>query len=165
MNLIQLNQIQLDKLIKSDEKPQNCQCLEGAIPPEYVLVRSIEYCDKSMDKIWALPYFVQKSSQIIGCCGFKGEPSSNRVEIGYNVAPNAQGLGVATAAVKMLSQIAFDSGVINTVVALISSSNVASLNVARKNGFSYKEMVIDEDGEQLESWELHHLFIHLESNA
>ncbi|MDX1301754.1 GNAT family N-acetyltransferase [Photobacterium sp.] len=165
MNLIQLNPIQLDKLIKLDEKPQNFLCLEGAIPPGHVLVRSIKYCDKAMDKIWALPYFIQKSSQIIGCCGFKGEPNSNRVEIGYNVALNAQGLGGATAAVKILSQIAFDSGVINTVVALISSSNVASLNVVRKNGFLYKEMVIDEDGEQLESWELHRLFKHLESNA
>ncbi|HGF7189617.1 TPA: GNAT family N-acetyltransferase, partial [Vibrio cholerae] len=77
-----------------------------------------------------------------------------RVEIGYNVAFGVQGKGIATFAVNKLCQIAFESGLVKVVFALISSENSASLNVVRKNGFIYKNIAVDSDGESLECWEL-----------
>ena len=154
MNLIQLNDIQLKMLIQSGDTPKDLTFIERSIPPIHVLVRSMELRHNLVDVIWAFPYFIQKHTQIIGACGFKGAPKNSRVEIGYNVAPDARGLGVATSAVKQLSQIAFNSALVDTVFALITSDNKASLNVVQKNGFSFKEFVIDSDGEQLEYWEL-----------
>ncbi|NQZ91500.1 MAG: GNAT family N-acetyltransferase [Moritella sp.] len=154
MKLIQLNDIQLKMLIQSGDTPTDLTFIEHSIPPIHVLVRSMDLRYNRVDVIWALPYFIQKHTQIIGACGFKEAPKNSRVEIGYNVAPDARGLGVATSAIKQLSQIAFASAVVDTVFALIASDNKASLNVVQKNGFSFKEFVIDSDGEQLEYWEL-----------
>ncbi|MFT7684429.1 MAG: ribosomal-protein-alanine N-acetyltransferase [Moritella dasanensis] len=154
MNLIQLNEIQLKTLIQSGDKPKGITFIEHSIPPVHVLVRSMDLRHNLVDAIWAFPYFIQKNDKIIGACGFKDEPKNRRIEIGYNVAPDAGGLGFATSAVKQLSQIAFGSTFVNTIFALIASDNKASLNVVHKNGFSYKELVVDSDGEQLECWEL-----------
>ncbi|MFT5674320.1 MAG: ribosomal-protein-alanine N-acetyltransferase [Paraglaciecola sp.] len=164
MNLIQLNETQLEKFIKSGVQPYNLKFNEGAIPPIHVLRRSMDLFHYSVDPVWSLPYFIQKETQIIGCCGFKGSPCKNRIEIGYNVSPDAQGLGIATSAVKQLSQIAFNSDLVSILVALISSDNKASLNVVHKNGFSYKKLVVDDDGEQLECWELNHDFSDFDVN-
>ncbi|PKH07224.1 GNAT family N-acetyltransferase [Moritella sp. Urea-trap-13] len=154
MNLIQLDDIQLKMLIQSGDRPKNLTFIEHSIPPIHVLVRSMDLRHNLVDVIWAFPYFIQKNDKIMGCCGFKESPKNSRIEIGYNVAPDARGLGIATAAIKQLSQIAFGSTLVNTVYALIASDNKASLNVVHKNGFSYKELVVDSDGEQLECWEL-----------
>lgn len=154
MNLIQLNQIQLEMLIQSGDRPKDLTFIEHSIPPIHVLVRAMNLHYNLVDVIWAFPYFIQKNTQIIGACGFKEAPKNRRIEIGYNVAPDARGLGVATAAIKQLSQIAFDSTLVNTVFAIIASDNKASLNVVQKNGFSFKEFIVDSDGEQLECWEL-----------
>ena len=154
MKLIQLNDIQLKMLIQSGDTPKDLTFIERSIPPIHVLVRAMDLRHNLVDIIWALPYFIQTNTQIIGACGFKDAPKNSRIEIGYNVAPDAQGLGVATSAVKQLSQIAFGSALIDTVFALIASDNKASLNVVQKNGFSFKEFIVDSDGEQLEYWEL-----------
>lgn len=158
MNLIQLNDTQLKMLIQSGDKPKNLTFIEHSIPPIHVLVRSMDLRHNLVDVIWAFPYFIQKNTQIIGACGFKDAPKNSRIEIGYNVAPDARGLGIATAAVKQLSQIAFGSTLVNTVFALVASDNKASLNVVHKNGFSYKELVVDSADEQLECWELNKAF-------
>ncbi|WED27656.1 GNAT family N-acetyltransferase [Vibrio sp. DW001] len=154
MKLIQLNRFQIESLSQHATNSRDVIFVEGSVPPIHVLNRSLYLCHNAAEELWALPYFMQKASHIIGCCGFKGVPKNTRIEIGYNVAPDARGLGAATFAVQQLSQIAFDSGLVKTVVALISSDNKASLSVVRKNGFSYKELIIDEEGEELELWQL-----------
>lgn len=154
MNLKQLNKSQLEALIKSGEEPHDMTFLEGSIPPSHVLTRSLELLNNAVDDIWAQPYFIEREGQVIGCCGFKSAPSHGRVEIGYHVIPQAQRLGAATFAVKQLCHIAFASGFVETVFATIAADNSASLHVVQKNGFSYKELITDEDGDQLEYWEL-----------
>lgn len=154
MKLKQLNKSQLEALIQSGEAPSNMTFLEGSIPPGHVLARSLELVNNAVNGIWAQPYFIEREGQVIGCCGFKSAPSHGRVEIGYHVVPKAQGLGAATFAVKQLCHIAFAAGLVETVFATIAADNAASLHVVQKNGFSYKEPIIDEDGDQLEYWEL-----------
>lgn len=153
MSLKQLNKSQLEALIQSGEASNNMTFLEGSIPPSHVLNRSLELVNNTVDDIWAQPYFIERESQVIGCCGFKSAPSHGRVEIGYHVIQQAQGLGAATFAVKQLCHIAFASGLVETVFATIAADNAASLYVVQKNGFSYKELIIVEGGEQLQCWE------------
>ncbi len=57
------------------------------------------------------------------------------VELGYAVAPGARGRGVATEALRQLTQWAFDQGMLR-VVALISTDNPASSRVAEKAGYT-----------------------------
>lgn len=154
MNLIQLNCTELEKLINYDTQFNNHQFISGAIPSMHVLKRSIDLFHQSVDSVWSFPYFIQQDNQIIGCCGFKQPPCNELIEIGYHIAPDARGHGVATLAIEKITQIAFSSGKVKTVIALISSQNKASLNVVLKNGFSYKKSVIDDDDEALECWEL-----------
>ena len=154
MKLKQLNKNQLEALIQSGEAPSDMTFLEGSMPPSHVLTRSLELAYNAVDGIWAQPYFIERDAQVIGCCGFKSAPSHGRVEIGYHVISQAQGLGAATFAVKQLCHIAFASGLVDTVFASIAADNAASLYVVQKNGFSYRELIIDEDGDQIECWEL-----------
>ena len=95
-----------------------------------------------------------QNNQIVGCCGFKSEPVLNSVEIGYNVAPDARGQGFATLAIEKLCQVAINSNSVKTVKALIASHNIASLNVVIKNQFTFTEMVIDHENEELQCWTL-----------
>ncbi len=43
---------------------------------------------------------------------------------------------------------------VENVVALISSINVASLNVVKANNFVFTGIVVDDDNEELEKWVL-----------
>ncbi|MBF4390515.1 GNAT family N-acetyltransferase [Vibrio anguillarum] len=147
MELIQLNESELKML--RDGQSELKYMIDG-IPPNHVLERSLNH----YREVWSLPYFIKSNDQLIGSCGFKNPPFNCRVEIGYNVAFGAQGKGIATFAVNKLCQIAFESGLVKVVFALISSKNSASLNVVRKNGFIYKNIAVDSDGESLECWEL-----------
>ncbi|MCW0506582.1 GNAT family N-acetyltransferase [Aeromonas piscicola] len=151
MELIQLNENELKML--RDGQSELKYMIDG-IPPNHVLDRSLNHYRDSICEVWSLPYFIKSNDQLIGSCGFKNPPIECRVEIGYNVAFGVQGKGIATFAVNKLCQIAFESGLVKFVFALISSENSASLIVVRKNGFIYKNIVMDSDGESLECWEL-----------
>ncbi len=93
-------------------------------------------------------------NNVVGFCGFKDEPQYGEVEIGYNVSPYKQGRGFAKLAVNQLCQLAFNVDSIESVVALISSANLASLNVVRANNFVFIGFVVDSDNEKLEKWVL-----------
>ncbi|EOV0854451.1 GNAT family N-acetyltransferase [Vibrio parahaemolyticus] len=151
MELIQLNENEL-KMLRDGQS--DLKYMIDGVPPNHVLERSLSHYGDSICEVWSLPYFMRANDQLIGSCGFKNPPRDGRVEIGYNVSSSHQGKGIATLAVNKLCQIAFESDLVKVVFALISSENSASLNVVRKNGFIYKNMVVDSDGESLECWEL-----------
>lgn len=151
MKLVQLSPIQFEQILVGEPTFSH---MDDAIPPKHVLIRAWEQYQNAVDVMWALPYFIEVEGEVVGSCGFKYAPKDDGVEIGYNVAPRAQGMGIATSAVKALNKIAFHSGIINHTKALISKDNMASLNVIKKNGFAYKGIVVDSDGEQLEYWKL-----------
>ncbi|MCZ6404853.1 GNAT family protein, partial [Vibrio parahaemolyticus] len=65
-----------------------------------------------------------------------------------------QGRGLAKSAVNQLCDLAFGTGVVENVVALISSINVASINVVKANNFVVTGIVVDDDNEELEKWVL-----------
>jgi len=154
MYLKHLDEKGIEKLKDGVNTFDSLSVSEGAIPPLHVLKRSSELIAEGVSSIWASPYLMVKNNQIIGCCGFKSEPVLNVVEIGYNVAPEAQGMGYATLAIEQLCQVAINSNSVKIVQALIAGHNIASLNVVIKNQFIFTGMVTDNDNEMLECWTL-----------
>ncbi|MDD1783603.1 GNAT family N-acetyltransferase [Enterovibrio sp. ZSDZ35] len=154
MELKQLNTDQLHQLISSASIGVEVDFCVGSIPPEHVLYRSVQHAQSGKDEIWSLPYMMLLHNHVVGFCGFKNEPNAGEVEIGYNVAEQQQGLGLAKSAVNKLCKVAFNSGLVENVVALISSTNVASLNVVKANNFVFAGGVVDDDNEELEKWVL-----------
>ncbi|CCO48417.1 Acetyltransferase gnat family [Vibrio nigripulchritudo SOn1] len=151
MELQQLNKKQLHQLVVGGMNAELEFC-DGSIPPSHVLNRSFQYAQSIMAEMWSLPYAMLYQDKVVGFCGFKNEPKTGEVEIGYNVAPQQQGRGLAKAAVKKLCDLAFTSDSVDNVVALISSTNIASLNVVKANKFVFEGFVIDDDNEELEKW-------------
>ena len=70
----------------------------------------------------------------IGGIGFKGQPVSGGVEIGYGLAPSARGHGYAAEAVVALLALAADHG-LSKVIATTTLDNVASQRTLIRAGF------------------------------
>ena len=153
MQLKQLNKIDIEQFKRGSFSFDGLSAFNDSIPPIHVLERSLKLLEQGIHPIWALPYLIIHDQKIVGCCGFKSKPLLNAVEVGYNVASETRGQGLATLALRELCQVAFSNSV-NSVKALISSQNMASRNVVMKNKFSFIEIVIDDEGEELEYWEL-----------
>jgi len=89
------------------------------------------------------PWQIVESSTglLIGGVGFKGAPDSadDPVEIGYGLAPPAQGHGYATEAVTALVDHAFARGV-RQVIAETDVDNAPSAAVLRRVGFGRTEL-------------------------
>lgn len=80
------------------------------------------------------------------------------VELGYAVVPDARSRGVATQALRLLTQWAFDQGM-QRVTALISTDNPASSRVAEKVGYTFEGVLrsmhhIDGHRGDLQSWSI-----------
>ncbi|NVC96086.1 GNAT family N-acetyltransferase [Vibrio natriegens] len=153
MELQQINNEQFHQLISGTSGIEIKFC-NGSVPPKHVLNRSVQHAQNAMADIWSLPYMMLFQDHVVGFCGFKDAPKAGEVEIGYNVAPQQQGRGLAKSAVNQLCNLAFGSGAVEKVVALISSTNLASLNVVNANNFVFTGMVVDDDNEELEKWVL-----------
>ena len=79
----------------------------------------------------------------IGGAGFKGPPDDDGcVEVGYGLAPSAQGKGYASEAVRALCERALASGA-TAVIAETHAGNVASERVLERCGFVVTERTDD----------------------
>lgn len=73
---------------------------------------------------------------VVGTCGFVAPPSEDGVvEIAYGVAPEHQGKGYATAAAQLMTDYAFATGEVRTVMAHTLPEANASTRVLTKCGF------------------------------
>ncbi len=77
----------------------------------------------------------RETGQVVGGIGFKGQPVDGDVEIGYGLAPGAQGRGLATEAVRAVTEFAFASEQVQRVLADTSQGNRASHEVLLRAGF------------------------------
>jgi RimJ/RimL family protein N-acetyltransferase len=87
---------------------------------------------------WSFWYLgtVEKPSQLVGICGFKGRPDeSGSVEIGYSILNRFQRRGFATEAVVRLVGWAFSHHNINEVSAETLPHLTQSIRVLEKCGF------------------------------
>lgn len=125
----------------------------GCLPPAFVASRSLALADLGHALPWATTFLVvsDEDARIVGGCGFKTAPQAGRVEIGYGIAPAAQGQGAATAAVGLLLQRAFEAGAAQ-VMAEVAPDNLASTRVVQKWGFERVGARTDHDNEHVIQW-------------
>ncbi len=81
----------------------------------------------------------RENKQLIGYCGLllcsiEGE---KQVEIGYRLAPNYWGRGLATEAAKAVRDYAFKKFNLDCLICLIQPKNIASIKVAEKIGMKF----------------------------
>jgi ribosomal-protein-alanine N-acetyltransferase len=90
----------------------------------------------------------RENEAAVGTCGFVAPPSVDGVvEIAYGVAPEHQGKGYATEAAQALTDYAFASGEVRTVMAHTLPEPNASTRVLSKCGFRrVGEVMHPEDG-------------------
>ncbi|WP_168209699.1 GNAT family N-acetyltransferase [Chromobacterium paludis] len=130
----------------------NGRCLEGALPPPEVARRAWRLLSEGREERWCLPYAMRDADGVIvGACGFKGEPCLGLVEIGYAVAPERRGAGIATVAVRLLLERALAGGA-RQVLAQINPDNAPSSRLAARLGFMRGEVLVDDEGEPLAQW-------------
>jgi RimJ/RimL family protein N-acetyltransferase/nitrite reductase/ring-hydroxylating ferredoxin subunit len=88
------------------------------------------------------------SDRYIGSVGLHVGPNSRRHAIGYMVASEARGRGVATRAVRLITRWAFESLAIERLALWTLPGNVASQAVAEKAGFRYEGLVRNWDSDR-----------------
>ncbi len=99
--------------------------------------------------------FDQADGALVGFGGFKGAPTDGEVEIGYAIAPERQGRGLATAAVRVMIERARAAGVRVVVAHTLAEPN-PSTSVLTRCGFARASALVDENlGSEVWRWELH----------
>ncbi len=81
------------------------------------------------------------TERYIGSVGLHLGPNPRRHAIGYMVAPEARGRGVATRAVRLVTRWAFESLAVERLALWTLPGNVASQAVAQKAGFRYEGLI------------------------
>ncbi len=116
---------------------------EGALLPEEFMRDIVEKYAKQPE--W-LGFLAIRGGQIVGSGAFKDPPVEGWTEIGYGVAPEVEGQGVATQITTWLCEYAASKGA-TTVRANTLPIAPASQKVLRKNGFEFVGVFEDpEDG-------------------
>jgi RimJ/RimL family protein N-acetyltransferase len=80
------------------------------------------------------PWIVVEGERVAGSAGFLGQPVGGTVELGYGIAPEARGRGVATEAAQALVAWALADPRVRDVVAEVEPGNQASYRVLEKIG-------------------------------
>jgi RimJ/RimL family protein N-acetyltransferase len=101
---------------------------------------------------WGTRLFIlEQPRTLVGWGGFKGRPVEGVVELGYSIAPDFRGRGIAGDAVRKMLREAFSSGEVSAVIAHTRPAAGPSTRVLEKSGFVRDGEVEDADG-QLWRW-------------
>jgi ribosomal-protein-alanine N-acetyltransferase len=96
----------------------------------------------------------RQTGSAVGMCAFKSAPAADgTVEIAYGIDPDHRGKGYATEAAAALAAFAFDSGLVQVVVAHTLPEPNASTRVLTKCGFSFVGEVVDPEDGLVWRWE------------
>lgn len=90
---------------------------------------------------------------LVGSGGFVGPPEDGVVEIGYEIAPEFRGRGLATAAATAMVARAVAEGDVHTVIAHTLAGPSASTSVLRRAGFVCMGEVPDSEEGTVWRWE------------
>jgi RimJ/RimL family protein N-acetyltransferase len=103
---------------------------------------------------WGSHLFFDTDGALVGFGGFKGAPADGAAEIGYAVAPERQGRGLATAATEIMIERARTAGVRLVFAHTLGEPN-ASTAVLTRCGFTRVATLVDDDlGREVWRWEL-----------
>ncbi len=90
-------------------------------------------------------YFVIRENQIVGMCGFTGQPTAGKVEIAYWTFKEFEGHGIASFSCKALVEISQKTDSAVTITAKTAPENNASTKILENNGFHFSEIVQDHE--------------------
>ena len=90
-------------------------------------------------------YFVVRQDEIVGSCGFVGQPKDGKVEIAYWTFKEFEGQGIASFACKELVTIAYQADPDLTITAKTAPEHNASTRILENNNFVCTEIVKDEE--------------------
>lgn len=98
------------------------------------LVLAVDESDAGDGVIWG-PWEVRTArGALIGTAGFQGPPREGEVEIGYGIAPEHRGRGLASEAVGALLEVARSAGA-SATMARVDWDNAASRRVLDRHQF------------------------------
>ncbi|HYM57394.1 MAG TPA: GNAT family N-acetyltransferase [Solirubrobacteraceae bacterium] len=102
---------------------------------------------------WGTRLFVlDEPRMLVGWGGFKGPPADGLVELGYAIAPDLRGRGIASAAVREMLREAFSESEVEAVRAHTPAEPGPSTRVLEKTGFARDGEVADGEDRQLWLW-------------
>lgn len=102
---------------------------------------------------WGTRLFVlDEPRMLVGWGGFKGPPADGVVELGYSIAPDFRGRGIASDAVREMLREAFSPGELRAVIAHTLATPGPSTRVLEKTGFVYDGEVTDEEDRRMWRW-------------
>ena len=134
---MELKPIELN-IDKSEEiyASENCQLLLNVYNDYYKII--------GYNFPW-VGYFVCRGNEIVGSCGFKGQPKDGKVEIAYWTFKEYERQGIATFSCKELILISqqFDSSII--ITATTAPENNASTKILQNNDFEFTKIVQDHE--------------------
>jgi RimJ/RimL family protein N-acetyltransferase len=107
-----------------------------ALPPPPLLEHCRRAYDGDPNLVGFGPWLLLEDGAIVGNAGFHGPPQEGVVELGYGLAPEAWGRGLATEAARALVEWARADGRVERIVADVDASNAASQAVLAKVGFA-----------------------------
>jgi len=90
-------------------------------------------------------YFVERENQMVGSCGFTGQPVGGKVEIAYWTFKEFEGQGIASFSCKALISIARQADPEIIITAKTAPEQNASTKILQNNGFVFAEIVQDEE--------------------
>jgi len=95
-------------------------------------------------KPW-IGYFAIKNNKVVGTGGFTGEPKEGKVEIAYWTFKEFEGQGIASFVCEQLISIAKGTDPTIIITAKTAPEHNASTKILENNGFTFIEIVQDEE--------------------
>jgi len=127
--------LNIDKSLKIYSS-DNCQVLIDSYD---------EYYPKIGYNLPWIGYFIVKDYEIVGSCGYTGKPIDGKVEIAYWTFKEYEGQGIASFACNELISISQKTDPTIKITAKTEPRNNASTKILVKNGFTFSEVVQDEE--------------------
>ena len=85
---------------------------------------------------------LRSTGQLIGFCGIQPLPDSDEIEIGWWLAREHWGKGIATEVARTALRDAFDRVGLQRVVAVARPDNLASIRIMQKLGMTYEKDIL-----------------------
>ena len=90
-------------------------------------------------------YFVIKENQIVGSCGFTGQPKDGKVEIAYWTFKEYERQGISSFSCRELIQISELADPAIIITAKTAPEHNASTKILQNNGFTFTGIVQDHE--------------------
>ena len=132
LKIISINEDKSNDIYSSSD----CQQVIASMEKYYVII--------GFNKPW-VGYFIFNKKQVVGTCGFIGQPKDGKIEIAYMTFKEFEGQGIASFACEELISISKKTDPAITITAKTAPEHNASTKILQNNGFEFSEIVQDHD--------------------